>query len=112
MTTDMFSKDDIVTEPNQEICYPFHNHTKLGGIQSRDFTEGLGPVEYLVKKAARGIYRVQVRWRSGMEDELGVRVAVRVFTNFGRRNQMEYLNVVHLQKLKEIRDVATIQIFN
>lgn len=34
----------IVEEPDLEKCYSFHNHTRNGGILSRDFTQGYGPV--------------------------------------------------------------------
>ena len=38
----------IVSEPKEEICSVYHNHTTSGAILSREFTGGYGPVEYLV----------------------------------------------------------------
>ena len=35
-----------VMEPSGEVCSPFHNHTRSGGVLSRDFTSGYGPVVY------------------------------------------------------------------
>jgi Ca-activated chloride channel family protein len=60
-----------ITEPSGEICHSFHNHTRSGGILSRDFTSGYGPVvhstsfqfimkEYQVKVAPKGRYGVDV----------------------------------------------------
>ena len=50
-----------IVEPTEEICSPFHNHTRSGGILSRDFTEGYGPIEYVIKRAPKGEYIVKVR---------------------------------------------------
>ena len=39
----------MVEEPNKETCFAFNNHSKIGGMMSRDFTGGYGPVEYQVE---------------------------------------------------------------
>lgn len=41
--------DLIVIEPSGEMCYAYNNHTAIGGMLSRDFTNGYGPEEYIVR---------------------------------------------------------------
>ncbi len=45
---DMTNIELVVVEPNGDICNPFQNQTKCGGLLSKEFTRGYGPVEYLV----------------------------------------------------------------
>ena len=39
----------VCEEPDGEMCYALKNHSRNGGLLSRDFTGGYGPVEYLVR---------------------------------------------------------------
>ena len=40
-----------VTEPSGEKCFYGHNRTTIGGLLSRDFTDGYGPEEYCLRKS-------------------------------------------------------------
>jgi hypothetical protein len=51
----------IVTDPTGETCHSFHNLTRIGGLISRDFTHGLGPVEFSLRRAIPGKYTISVR---------------------------------------------------
>ena len=41
-----------VTEPSGEKAFYQHNRTTIGGLVSRDFTQGYGPEEYMVRAIA------------------------------------------------------------
>jgi len=58
--TDMTDLELIIKEPSGEICNSFHNHTTSGGMLSRDFSGGYGPIEYITK-TAQGTYQVSLK---------------------------------------------------
>ena len=51
-----------VTEPSGEKAFYEHNRTTIGGLVSRDFTQGYGPEEYLVRRAAHGTYKIEANY--------------------------------------------------
>lgn len=51
-----------VTDPNGETCMYSHNRTASGGRLSRDFTQGYGPEQFLLKKAINGTYRIETNF--------------------------------------------------
>ena len=69
ITATWSSKIDVdlcVAQPDGEECHTFHNHTKQGGVMSRDYPEGLGPIDYSLRFAPKGMYKVYARlyWQS------------------------------------------------
>jgi len=48
-----------VFEPGMSHCYAFNNTTRHGGVLSKDVANGLGPEEYLLRRAAPGLYRIE-----------------------------------------------------
>ncbi|MDA3891314.1 MAG: hypothetical protein PF517_06565 [Salinivirgaceae bacterium] len=53
-----------VIDLNREKCFFSHNHTKLGGKISSDFTRGYDPEEYTLKKAIPRTYTVYINYFS------------------------------------------------
>ncbi|MGE9312179.1 VIT domain-containing protein [Niabella sp. CJ426] len=51
-----------VTDPNGEKCYYSYNRTSNGGRISNDFTDGFGPEQFLLKKAAKGEYKIETNF--------------------------------------------------
>ena len=51
-----------VIEPSGEKAFYAHNRTTIGGLVSCDFTQGYGPEEYLVRRAAPGIYKIEANY--------------------------------------------------
>ena len=51
-----------ITDPNGEKCYYKHPHTNIGGRLSKDFTQGFGPEQFLLKKAINGTYKVETNF--------------------------------------------------
>ena len=48
---DLTDIDLHVVEPSGETAFYGHNRTVIGGLVSRDFTQGYGPEEYAVRRA-------------------------------------------------------------
>ncbi|KAH3764444.1 Vault protein inter-alpha-trypsin domain protein [Pelomyxa schiedti] len=82
--TNLADVDLIITEPSGETCYSFNNHTRFGGLLSRNFTGGYGPTEYLIKKAPPGPYNVQVKLHHTPNDKGVVVCNVIIYSNFCR----------------------------
>lgn len=51
-----------VTDPNGEKCYYKHNRTAMGGRLSKDFTQGFGPEQFMLKKAVNGTYKIETNF--------------------------------------------------
>lgn len=51
-----------VIDPRGEECYYGRQRTALGGRMSADVTQGLGPEEFLLKKAIPGRYRIKAKF--------------------------------------------------
>ncbi len=100
-----------VIEPSGEKAFYEHNRTTIGGLVSADYTGGYGPEEYMVRRAMRGVYKVQANfYGSGAVKLLGaVTVQVDVFTNFGRPNEARKSLTVRLQKEEETIDIGQIE---
>ncbi|KAJ6230324.1 von willebrand factor a domain-containing protein 5a [Anaeramoeba flamelloides] len=110
--TDMVDIDLWVIEPTAEKCYYGNNLSEIGGKVSRDFTQGYGPEEYLLKKAQKGFYVIQAKFYSSHNSKLsGKTSAVLTFyTNYGRENEKQYQVNVRLEAAKDWIDVAYVEI--
>ena len=89
-----------VTDPDNEKCYYGHRSTAMGGRISHDFTRGLGPEQFLLKKAAKGRYKVEVNYYGDTQVKLAgeTSIMVEVYTNYGTLQQKR--NVITLQMEK------------
>jgi Vault protein inter-alpha-trypsin domain/Uncharacterized protein conserved in bacteria (DUF2135) len=54
--------DMHIIEPNKEECYYGHKSTEAGARFSKDFTEGYGPEQYLIRNAIKGKYLVKTNY--------------------------------------------------
>ena len=108
---DMTDMDLHVFEPSQEEAYYGHNRTTIGGLVSRDFTQGYGPEEYLVRKAMRGTYVVRTKFFGSSAAQLqgAVTLQVDVFTNYGRPNEKRRSLTFRLTENKEMFTVGEIE---
>jgi uncharacterized protein YfaP (DUF2135 family) len=90
-----------VTEPSGEPATPEHRETTIGGIVSRDFSVGYGPERYLVRRAMKGIYKIEAYGFSAGPNTLPAPVTVQVdiFTNYGRANEEHRSLTVRLQRV-------------
>src|SRR5205085_6237154 len=59
---DLTDVDLWLIEPSGEKCVYDHNRTTIGGLLSRDFTQGYGPEEYCLRRAMAGEYKIQANY--------------------------------------------------
>jgi len=97
---DLTDVDLHVFEPTGEHAYYDHNRTIIGGLVSKDFTQGYGPEEYLLRKAAPGTYKIKAHYYGSHQQKLfgGCTVIVTLFTNYGRENEVKKTLTLRLDK--------------
>jgi uncharacterized protein YfaP (DUF2135 family) len=100
-----------VVEPSGERAYYGHNRTTIGGLVSRDFTQGYGPEEYMVRRAASGMYTIQTNYFGSRATQLlgVVTLQVDIFTNYGRPNEQHKSLTIRLKEAKETFTVGQIE---
>jgi hypothetical protein len=88
-----------VTDPDKEKCYYSHRNTDIGGRISHDFTRGLGPEQFLLKKAVKGTYKVEVNYYGDTQVKLAgtTTIMVEVYTGYGTPSQTR--RIITLQML-------------
>jgi Ca-activated chloride channel homolog len=83
---DLTDIDLHVYEPTGEhACYS-HQKTAVGGLVSRDFREGYGPEEYILRRAVPGTYQIKAHYFGSHQQSLcgPCTVMVQVFTDYCR----------------------------
>jgi Ca-activated chloride channel homolog len=100
---DLTDMDLHLTEPSGEVAMYNHNLTRIGGLVSRDFTQGYGPEEYCLHKAMRGSYKIEVNYFGSRAVQLTgpVTVQAEVITHFGRPNETRKNLTLRLEDKKE-----------
>lgn len=99
------------TEPSGEKAFYGHNRTTIGGLVSCDFTGGYGREEYLVRRAAHGMYKVEANYYGSRATRLlgAVTVQADVFTNYGRKNERRKSLTLRLKAACETVSIGTIE---
>jgi tetratricopeptide (TPR) repeat protein len=107
---DACDMDLWVTEPSGEKAFYGHTSTTIGGAFGKDFTQGYGPEEYLLKKAMPGTYKIQVNYYGNHQQILAgaTTIQVLVIKNYGRPNEERIAVTRRLQDNKEVLDVADV----
>jgi len=110
--TDLTDMDLWVIEPSGEKCYYGHNRTTIGGLMSKDFTQGYGPEEYCLRRAMKGKYTIQTNYFGSAQQKLtgGTTVQAQVITNFGRPDEKRQHLTLRLTSSKETIDIGSITI--
>ena len=108
--TDLTDMDLWVTEPSGEKAYYGHNRTTIGGMVSKDFTQGYGPEEYLLRRAMEGAYKIEANfYGSGAPQLIGaVTLQLDIFTNYGRENEQRRAITIRLTDRKETFPVGEV----
>ena len=88
-----------------------HNRTTIGGLVSKDFTQGYGPEEYCLRHAMHGTYRVEANYYGSQAQELmgPVTVQAEVITHFGRPDEKRKNLTFRLETQKDIVPVGEIE---
>jgi hypothetical protein len=99
-------------EPTGEHAYYAHNLTATGGLVSRDFTQGYGPEEYLLKKAIPGIYKIKAHYFGSHQQTIcgPCTVTVTVFTNYGRADESRQVLTLRLEESGDDHLVGEVEI--
>ena len=111
--TDMTDIDLHVIEPSGEMAYYSNNRTRIGGCVSRDFTQGYGPEEYMIKCAMPGKYKIQAKYYSNSRQDLSgaTSLLLTLSTGFGRPGEeIHRLTAVRLSTNKDIVDVGEFEV--
>lgn len=100
-----------VQEPTGEEAAYNHNRTTIGGLVSRDFTQGYGPEEYMVRRAQPGIYKIFAHYYGSQQQTVTgpCTITATVFTNFGRPTQKKQVLTLRLDKPNDKVDVGEIK---
>jgi len=108
---DLTDMDLHVIEPSGERVYYQHNLSTIGGLISKDFTDGYGPEEYLVHRAMNGLYRIEVNYFGSSAPKLlgAVTIQVDIFTNFARPNEQRKSITRRLTEKKEVIEVGQVE---
>jgi len=91
-----------VTDPNEEKCMYSHKTTAMGGRISDDFTEGLGPEQFILKNAAKGKYRIEINYYGDSQATLAgpTTVMAEIYTHFGMPNEEKRIVTLQMEKGK------------
>ncbi len=92
-----------VTDPDGEKAFYSNKTTSLGGRMSEDFTEGYGPEQFLLKKAKKGKYKIEVDYYGSNSVKIAGKTTllVEVFTNYGRPHQQRKIIALQLEEGEE-----------
>ena len=109
--TDSCDMDLWVTDPKDEKCYYQNTLTYLGGKISRDVTQGYGPEEFMLKKAEKGKYKVQVDYfgTRSQKQLMPVNLRITFYTHYGTSQQKQQETTVRLSNAKEVIEVGSFE---
>lgn len=98
-----------IIEPTGEECYFSHTSTEAGAKFSKDFTQGYGPEQYLIRNAVKGKYQIKTNYygESELNENGPATVMVEIYTTkLGNTTRM--LKTIQLGKVKENEILAEI----
>jgi len=101
-----------VLEPSGEEAMYNHNRTTIGGLVSKDFTQGYGPEEYMLRRAMPGPFKIFAHYYGSRQQTVigPCTITATVFTDFGRPTQKKQVLTLRLDKPREKADIGEIQI--
>jgi len=109
--TDNSDMDLWVTDPEEERCYYGHRKTYLGSIISQDVTGGYGPEEFMLKKAPKGNYKIEVDYYGNRSQKQLLPVSLRItfFTHYGTPQEKKQETTVRLSNQREVIEVGSFE---
>ena len=108
---DLTDMDLWVIEPSGEKADYSHNRTTIGGLVSKDFTDGYGPEEYLLRRAMKGTYTVKTNFFGSSAQRLSGAVTLQLdlFTNYGRPEEQRRSITLRLTEEKDTFTVGVLE---
>jgi tetratricopeptide (TPR) repeat protein len=112
--TDNTDIDLHVVEPSGETAFYSHNRTTIGGLVSRDFTQGYGPEEYCLRKLMPGQYQIKAHFYGNRDQKLvgPTTLQATIITNFGRVDEKREAITLRLTDAKDWVDIGTVTLGN
>ncbi len=107
---DLTDIDLWVTEPSGEQATFKHRRTTLGGLLSKDFTDGYGPEEYLLRRAMEGTYIIEANYYGAVAPSLTgpVTVEADIFTNYATPTEKRETLTVRLENRRDTCKVGEV----
>ena len=109
MDTDI---DLHIVEPTGEECYYGHRTTEAGAYFSKDFTEGYGPEQYLLRNSVQGKYIIKTNYfgESALTENGPTTVLVEIYIRKASGTAQRTLKTIQLGSVKEGENLAEITI--
>ena len=100
-----------IIEPNKEECYYGHKSTEIGARFSKDFTQGYGPEQYLLRNAIKGKYLIKTNYfgERTLTENGPTTVMVEIYTTKNGITSKS-IKTIQLGLVKENQELATITI--
>lgn len=98
-----------IIEPTGEECYYAHRDTEAGARFSKDFTQGYGPEQYLIRNAVKGKYQIKTNFfgESELTENGPATVMIEIYvTKAGKTTRT--LKTIQLGKIKQNEILAEI----
>lgn len=85
-----------LTDPTGERGYYGNSRTKIGGRISNDFTSGYGPEQFMIKKAVKGKYKIEVNYYGDRQINISgpTTVTAEIYTRYASGNQQRKVIVL------------------
>ncbi|WP_152561081.1 VIT domain-containing protein [Flavobacterium sp. ASV13] len=98
-----------VIEPTGEECYYSHTSTEIGGRFSKDFTQGYGPEQYLIRNAVKGKYQIKTNFfgETTLTENGPATVMIEIYTTKAGKTSRT-LKTIQIGKIKENEILAEI----
>ncbi|OMQ12782.1 VIT domain-containing protein [[Flexibacter] sp. ATCC 35103] len=98
-----------IIEPNGEECYYGHKDTQAGARFSKDFTQGYGPEQYLIRNAIKGKYQIKTNYfgETELTQNGPATIMVEIYTTRAGKTT-KTLKTIQLGKIKENEILAEI----
>ncbi|RZK52640.1 MAG: DUF2135 domain-containing protein, partial [Pedobacter sp.] len=89
-----------LTDPNGEKCYYSNQSTAIGGRISNDFTDGYGPEQFMLKKAIKGNYKIEVDYYGDRQVSIGgpTTVTAEIYTRYATGKQERKIIILPLEE--------------
>ena len=89
-----------LTDPKGEKCYYSNQSTAIGGRISNDFTDGYGPEQFMLKKAIKGSYKIEVDYYGDRQITIGgpTTVTAEIYTRYSTGKQERKIIILPLEE--------------
>lgn len=87
-----------LTDPTGEKGFYGNSRTKIGGRISNDFTSGYGPEQFMIKKAIKGKYKIEVNYYGDRQINISgpTTVTAEIYTRYATGKQQRKIIVMPL----------------